>query len=89
MVGVFRSATWLSWLLFKGNDIFITDSQIATVKQTDFSRTGTVIMIQPSNSRGFGVPSEFSGVEEDNWFHRTLLPAQSDVADLIWKIVSS
>lgn len=79
---------WLEWLLFRGDSIIILDAQVANVGPTSSSRTGVHVMIHPKSPRGFGVPPEYSGVKEDNWFIRTLLPLQDEVIDEIWNIVN-
>lgn len=78
---------WLQWLLFSGDSQIISDSQVATVKTTPYSRTGKTIMISPKSSRGFQVPSEFSGVEDSNWLTRCLQPLEPNIISLILNVI--
>lgn len=59
---------WLKWLLTRGDEIIIAQHEF--VRGVGQSRTGTGTM-QPGGS--WKVPSEFSGVENDNWITKSLV----------------
>lgn len=76
---------WLQWLLFEGSKKILVDYQINLARRTrKSSRTGSAIMVKPKLSvpEGWGVPIEYSGVENNNWLTRALdgiFPAIFDI----------
>lgn len=77
---------WLQWLLLRGDSKVIVDYQINLAKRNrKSSRTGSAIMVRPTRtiSQGWGVPSEFSGVEDNNWLTRSIEPIMPAIFDLI------
>lgn len=59
---------WLRWLTLEGDAILISDFRFSA-GHSAYSRTGDGLML-PKGS--WKVPSQFSGVESDNWLTRAL-----------------
>lgn len=77
---------WLRWLLFEGDSKILVDYEIDLSRGSrKASRTGRAIMIKrvKNPSKGWEVPTEFSGVEDNNWLTRALEPAMTAIFDLI------
>lgn len=75
------SLPWLEWLLLDGKKTIVKDYQVV-FGQNRVSRTGMAIMRQ-SSSKGWSVPSEFSGTVSDNWITRSIDRAQPQILSLL------
>lgn len=76
-----QSLPWLEWLLLRGNDKIIQDYSINYISNSYRSRTGSAVMI--SNPKGWRIPANFSGTEDNNWTTRAI----SKIGDQISKII--
>lgn len=78
---------WLKWLLEGGTGIILPDVRI---KYDEYdspipSRTGQAIMVP---GRGWGVPTAFAGTTNDNWLTRTLAEYETEVEQIINKLIT-
>lgn len=75
---------WLEWLLIKGNKIIISDHEIHLISGKGRSRRG--IMVK-NNASVWKVPSEYSGVINNNWLTRAISDNVDQFSDTISKIL--
>lgn len=73
--GAATTIPWLKWLLLEGDKFIITDYVYIDDPSTMvFSRTGLGLMFHaPINRKGWKVPSQFSGVVDDNWITKAIV----------------
>lgn len=76
---------WLDWLLFRGDSFVITDHEIKYTYAQE-SRTHSAIMFK--SEKGWRVPPEFSGTEDNNFITRAF-EDDSSTEKVIGKIVES
>ena len=75
---------WLEWLLKRGDEILITKHKIFHPRvPTASSRTGTNTIMRKTRGSGWGVPIEFSGVEDDNFCTRAVNNAIDEIGGVI------
>lgn len=72
---------WLKWLLTGGNETFVVGYNVAhSPRFVDFSRTGDAIMI---HSKGdWRIPSEFQGVEGNNFITKAIAQALPSIEQI-------
>lgn len=68
---------WLEWLLLFGNQTIIKDYTVKMGPNTR-SRTGLAIMTGAIAGK-WGVPSEFAGVQSNNWITRAIDSVDSEI----------
>ena len=77
---------WLEWLLMFGDRVIVRDYTIFFGGNRR-SRSGSAVMIR-SNSKGWRVPSAFSGTIENNFVTRALEDIEDDIADIFQKQIT-
>lgn len=85
-----HAVDWLSWLLFRGSDLILTDTEINLKRASrKGSRTGRAIMVHPRArpSVGWHVPVEFAGTVDSNFLTRALEAAEIDILDVVFEEV--
>lgn len=80
-----NTVPWLQWLLFSGDSIVITDHEI-NYKYSQISRTHEALMVK--GTKGWRVPPEYSGTEDNNFITRAF-EDDSSTERVIGKIVES
>lgn len=76
------TVSWLSWLLFYGDiPIIYGYKLVSDPNNSSNSRTGAVMVKDPGGS--WGIPSQYSGIESDNFIIRALLNVEHDINNII------
>lgn len=73
---------WLEWILVRGNQIVVYD-YVVDYGWPSHSRTNDAIMLKYPGV--WQVPSQFSGVKEDNFITRSIEKASKEIEDIILK----
>ena len=76
---------WLQWLLLEGNKIIVKKQEVI-LGPSSRSRTGYALM--KGSNKNWKVPSQFAGVESDNWITRAIDNAESSIQELLNKALS-
>jgi hypothetical protein len=71
---------WLKWLLTAGDAILIQKHEFSPGGQ-GHSRTGLGVMVKSGNP--WKVPSQFAGVEGDNWFTKAFASLEEPVTQVV------
>jgi hypothetical protein len=75
---------WLNWLLTKGDAILVAAHKIWHPPfPTARSRTGTNTIMVKSKGRGWGIPTEYTGTEENNFATRAVIEAMPEIEHLV------
>jgi len=75
---------WLEWLLVRGNKIIIDEYEIHLISGK--GRSNFAVMIK-NNAAVWRVPSEYSGVMNDNWLIRAILDNVDNYKQVIQNII--
>lgn len=74
---------WLDWLLTKGDAILVANHKIWHPPiPTARSRTGTNTIMVKTKGQGWGVPTEYSGTDENNFATRAVVSAMPEIEQL-------
>ena len=60
---------WLEWLLLRGGDILVNDSEVQ-IGPNPRSRTGMAVMV--SSNKDYRMPAKLAGTERNNWVYRAI-----------------
>ena len=79
---------WLEWLLIRGDTIIISDYKIQfTSGGRGGGRSGGAIMVKTDDpSKGWRVPSKYSGTPGNNWLTRALLAHEEFLKEEMLKV---
>jgi len=69
---------WLDWLLTKGVDTLVA-SHVAVTLPTAMSRTGTNTVMIKTRGAGWGVPTDYAGMPENNYATQSVLAAVPEI----------
>lgn len=73
---------WMEWLLLAGTSNVVVDHVFNASKVSQkFSRTKTGIMRR--GSRGWGFPTQYSGVQKNNWLTRAIFAVHARIEGLL------
>lgn len=71
---------WLEWLLLRGNEVIVQNYSVNYTSNLR-SRSGLALMIQSNSS--WRVPSNFAGIEADNWTTRAINKISNKIPQII------
>jgi len=75
---------WLEWLLTRGVEILVLNHAVFhPLIPTAASRTGTNTIMKKTDGGGWGVPTEWAGLPDDNWATRAVADAMPDIRTLL------
>lgn len=82
-----KELNWLEWLLLFGDQTIIKDYTVE-FGNNPRSRTGKAVMRGVTSGR-WSVPSEYSGVQGNNWITRAIDSAEAEINTLINKAMKA
>jgi hypothetical protein len=71
---------WLEWLLLKGNEVLVKNYSV-NYTSSSRSRSGMALMVK--SDRGWRVPPNFTGSENNNWITRAVKKSESQIISAI------
>jgi len=84
-----QELNWLEWLLKSGNRIIIRDYSIEYGRYAKRSRSGQDAIMVKRKSGGWKMPTQYAGVEENNFITRAFEGRESEISKIISKHVKS
>jgi len=73
---------WLNWLLTQGSEILVATHVPVRIPTARTSRTGTNTIMVKSKGSGWGVPTEYAGMPENNYCTQSIAKAVPDIEKL-------